>query len=156
MTKYRIISLCLFSILFGIGLGFVANDLAIAKGIDPELEPYYTEVLVFIKNKCTEKQYNNTELFNVKFGELKDKDIGMCLRGLVAYKIIIDPRYWNRCDTNTRFQLVAHEMMHCLLHIEHSIDRNDFMFPTLKYMSKLEVIDQLNSYLDYKCKRRIK
>lgn len=120
--------------------------------IDPRLKPYYDYTMTTIKQRCTERQYNNTRRITIQFEKMKLPVIGECLHNLFgSYKININEEYWEEATYVERKELFLHESTHCIFLVGHSDNPLNYMYPYLNQMSEQELDRQFNELLTQKC-----
>lgn len=118
------------------------------------LEPYKIEVLNIVKQQCKEGEYNNPEKQLLYFKELSTDTIAECSSNYnVYYKIEVNPNYWNKYNEADKFQIIAHEMFHCLFGMDHSPDKHNFMYYSMTSIPKDITIMQMVEYLKHECGR---
>lgn len=114
------------------------------KRIDIDLQPYYTEVNNIIEENCPSKRYFNPSKIVVVKRNLPSPIIGYCQPNINSFKIIIDTEYWDTGTNNQKFFLMAHELSHCMLSVQHSEDSLNYMYPDEnESLSRITVIEQL-------------
>lgn len=141
MLKYVLCILCIFYF-----FGPISFD-------NKTLEVYKVEVLKIIQDHCYPSQYYNPRKQFVYFKHLTDGVVGQCALNPWYYKIEIDPTYWKHMSEDERFQVMAHEMTHCLLLLDHVDNRYNYMYYMMVDLPKKTVIDQLLVNLKYRCGR---
>lgn len=110
--------------------------------VNPSLIPYTNETQNIIETYCTGKIYKYVSSV-IDFNNLEDDEIGVCNFGKNVYTIEIDKRFWGVATENEKFQLVTHEMTHCLLHVLHLDKKDNYMYPIFTDIPKEKVISQL-------------
>lgn len=113
----------------GILLIFLHIPVSLAN-IDLELSPFYYDFLKLIPKSCKFEG-----LQDIKFSILKKTVLGECTQYLSHSKIEINSVYWEVLTDSQKKQLMYHELSHCILDINHSLDKNNYMtsegFPKL-------------------------
>lgn len=103
------------------------------RSVEPRLKPYVDRYMTMIKQVCRNGEYNHPRRRFIGFGETRniDKDsadtIGWCQFRWGQYRIIIDEPFFNTLSESSKFQLIAHEMTHCVLMLDHRDDVTDYM-----------------------------
>jgi hypothetical protein len=116
------------------------------------LKPYKNAALDIIKQHCIKGQYFDPPKQFLYFTNLPDNEIGECdiPRSYAYYIIKIDSSYWNRATEEQRYEVMVHEMTHCTLFLQHSDDKNNYMYYSIVGLTTLEVnkqfIDNLRSH----------
>jgi hypothetical protein len=117
------------------------------------LEPYKLEVMTMIQQHCYPSQYYNPKKQFLYFKQLTDGAIGQCVLNPFYYKIEIDPDYWRHLSEDERYQLLAHELTHCVLLIDHIDNKNDYMYYYMVDIPKDIVKKQLLENIKLRCGR---
>ena len=139
-VKYVLLFLCLYSLT---PINYCSKD----------LKPYRNELLALTKQYCKPGQYYNPAHKFLHFRKMKDHIIGYCSPTLVGYSITIDPTYWNRTSEDDRFQLIAHEISHCILGKDHVEDMHNYMYYSIYPLTKEVVTKQFIENLRSTCGR---
>lgn len=133
-------------ILFSLILLFSVNSQA-------ELKEYYHEVLNTIKLYCREDQLFNPKAKTLIPSNLDFPVIGVCETDKSSFfKIYIDMMYWRTTSDDYKYELMSHEMMHCLFFMNHVEDDHDFMYYQIRDLKKAETKQQLIKHLKNLCK----
>lgn len=116
--------------------------------VDKELKPYYDDYMFLANSFCTPEQYWYPSKVRIYLTDLQGQTIGTCAyRYPSAFDIMIDRTFFKAVDDVKRFQLLAHEMRHCLFVVDHNPDPNNYMaeyFPSIpKFILYRQVIDDL-------------
>lgn len=119
--------------------------------IDPVLGMYYNTIKYAVDRDCPSQDYYHPNQILMKFDNLQGQTIGMCTRTINRYTIRIDSSWWSEARQDERFQLMAHELSHCILGADHVDDRHSFMSSTFQTLSMSEVILQLRELIKEKC-----
>lgn len=117
------------------------------------LKPYVKEVLEITNKYCTKKQYYNPLHTYIYFKKLPNNIIGYCSSKINGYGITIDPIYWKYATEADRFQLVVHEMSHCIIGKNHVDNKFNYMYYSLYPLSKQIVTQQFIENLRSVCGR---
>lgn len=118
--------------------------------VNKDIRPSYNKFETMLHNHC---DISNPPQFIIRFGETKDA-VGYCTYGRYHRVIMIDRNFWNRTDELTHDILVFHELTHCVLDKEHSIDPNNYMYFQLPVaLSRAEFYNQVNEVMDEACKK---
>lgn len=124
------------TILYGIEAIMLLITLSITvpyRSVEPRLTPYVTRYMSMIKKVCRDGEYNRPHRRIIGFGETRniDKDsadtIGWCMIRWGQYRITIDEPFFNGLSEDGKFQLMAHELTHCVLGLDHRDDVVDYM-----------------------------
>lgn len=117
------------------------------------LKTYYMEVLNTVKLYCRPDQYFNPPHKTLINDNLDLPVIGMCDTDQSSYyKIFIDVTFWKSASEDIRYELMAHEMTHCLFFENHSDDSTNYMFPVIRDITKDQTKQQLIEFLQKTCK----
>lgn len=142
--------------------------------IDPVLEPYYTEFKRVVKETCPTKDViRDPGILTITFVEentlnfLPDSvlnffemgnNIGLCSVFLNTARIKIDKQYWNHSNFDDRYELITHELTHCLLghwylakYPLHTSDPGHYMYPSMRTLFKYETESQLITVVKDMC-----
>lgn len=106
-----------------------------------DLKPYVKEIMDLTNTYCKPSQYNNPKHVYYFFRKLPKNMIGYCDDQINGFSIVIHPLYWQRATDADKFQLIAHELSHCLLSKEHVDNKWNYMYPSLYPLSR-EVVTQ--------------
>lgn len=151
MARYLVYGLEAILILFSVA---VASPYV---SVDSKLKPYHDEYMRMVKEVCRPGEYNKPIKRVVGFGDTAavDKDspdaIGWCLSTNLGYKIMIDRKFWLSLDTDEKFQLMAHEMSHCVLGLEHRLHGYDYMAPAFFKLEPRIMRDQVRLDIEARC-----
>jgi hypothetical protein len=133
-------------ILFSLILLFSFN--AEAKYIE-----YYTQILNTVKLYCRPDQYFNPKSKTLIGSILELPVIGMCETDRESFfKIYFDIAYWNDASEDYRYELMAHEIMHCFFFMDHVENNKDFMYYQIRDLTKEQTKQQLIDHLQVLCK----
>lgn len=145
MTKMGIIS----RVIFYSGLLYWA--LAPEHKVDPRLKEIVDEVQDTITSVCSPNKPYYPRRTYIQIGKLKLPIIGICETAYNGdFKITISEDFYKNSNPTTLYSVVAHEMTHCELHLEHSNIPYSYMNPYIdpnlpKYLIHLELI--INTFL---------
>lgn len=93
---------------------------------------------------CKPSQYWYPKRVRIYITDLKDPTIGLCSFSYPsAFDITIDRSEFSKFSVPERFQLVAHEMRHCLFRVGHSDDPNNYMAPEFIHIDKDVLAEQV-------------
>lgn len=109
----------------------LVGSLSLAGTVEPEFKPYVREIKRDIKSFCNKDEFQHRN-FKILFSNLSGDEIGLCQRNRKGFLITIDYRAWQHLTETTKYQLLAHEMSHCMLHLDHSKDDENYMNPYLR------------------------
>jgi hypothetical protein len=118
--------------------------------IDPELQPYVSKFMDKVNSHCREDQYFYPN-HQVIFGDLSNNTIGICMPFPFKFTIIIDKEYWVKMKDEDKYQLVSHELCHCLFNEKHSEDENHYMYYKHNDITLENIDKQIDEYLEKKC-----
>lgn len=118
-----------------------------------ELKPYRNELMSIVNEHCTIKQYNNPIHKYIYFKKLPGEEIGLCGVKRGGWKISIDPDFWRTANEDQKFELLAHELSHCILLKDHVDNQGNYMYYRLDPIPKEIVKQQFIENLRSKCGR---
>lgn len=118
---------------------------------DKTLNPYVQEVLEITNQHCNKKQYYNPAHTYVYFKKMSGHMIGYCSPKINGYGITVDPLYWKYANEDDRFQLIAHEMTHCILGKDHVDNKHNYMYYSVYPLTKQIIIQQFIENLRSVC-----
>lgn len=121
------------------------------RDIDTNIAPYYNEYMTLVKAKCSEDQYLHPKNIFIEFRHLKSNYYGYCQNATNSFLIAINIDNWSDLSDEMRFQLISHELTHCMFKEPHHVEFYSYMYPTLRYHSRDETMSQINYLLDQKC-----
>lgn len=124
--------------------------------IDEQLKPYQTEYFNLIKYNCPTLEFFYPSRVEIKFGDLPEGVIGLCEANSVKFKVTIDEEFWNRKEVlvdkeSDRYQLVMHELTHCMLRLDHIDIGTHFMASYLLPIKKEKTKEQLTEIIKVLC-----
>lgn len=119
--------------------------------VNPDLKPYVDEVVTITRMACKDNQYNHPQHSFVLFKKQRGQVIGICKSTPLNFTVEIDPKYWNRSSGDDKWQLMYHELAHCLLEKEHVNDQHNYMYPSVVKLTKDEVVHQYIQDLKEHC-----
>lgn len=121
--------------------------------IDKELQPYVDNYMFFVDNFCKPEQYWRPSKYKIYLTDLQGSTIGTCAYNYPStYDIMIDKTFFNAVSSLEKFQLVAHEMRHCLFLVDHKEDPHNYMAPYFPNLTKDELYEQIAQDLEQSCK----
>lgn len=121
--------------------------------VNEELQPYYNEFFTYVDSKCKKEQINVPSQIVVDFGPMMSEgDIGYCIAiDGIRFKINIDKDYFIRSNEEQKFNLMVHELSHCVLSQKHSEDSRHYMYYMENGLSKEATIIQLKQVIEGIC-----
>jgi hypothetical protein len=97
--------------------------------------------------------FNWREMISSVVEEEGTVTLGSCVSTPGRHTMVINSRTWDVLSEPERYQLVAHEMIHCLFDERHSDDSNNIMYPVMSTGINSFMVDfQVQEYLKRKCK----
>ena len=133
------------------------SELIPSKHIDKEIQPYYDLYMKIVNTYCTPKQYWFPRKVKVQFGNLLDKDsevIGVCAYAYPRrFVITLDKQFFEFVPEVQKFQVLAHEMRHCLFLADHSQDPGNYMAPYFPILPAEVLIKQVTEDIKNSCKQ---
>lgn len=120
------------------------------------LKPYYDDIMFLVKAECKSDQYWYPNKVAIYFDNLEGVTVGSCeIRYPYEFRIKIDRKFFNSTDNDTRLQLMAHELRHCLFQQhEHSTDPRNYMYYDMNTISKWDLYQQIIQDLEKSCKQK--
>jgi hypothetical protein len=120
-----------------------------------DMKDTYMEVLGIIKLYCKIGQYFNPPKKQLIRANLEMPVIGMCETDKEDYfKIYIDSGFWLQSSKDIQFQLMAHEMSHCLFFRNHVDNPKNFMYYAIRNQTKDKTKEQLIANLNEDCGKK--
>lgn len=114
--------------------------------VEQSLAPYYEEFTA--KVPC----YKPARQIEIVYGQLEEPTIGLCETYPFGWKITVDGVYWNRASDLDKYELMTHELTHCVLNKMHTNDPNDYMYPEKTFIMNLDMERQLQDNIKEYCK----
>lgn len=123
--------------------------------VDPVIEPYIEEFKSIGQSVCKEVDYFSPPktVIGLKKGVLTDKEsiIGVCYRSNISFKIEYDEDYFYGLNPTSKKALVFHELTHCMLLIDHSEDRKNYMYENLVELDEKTLYNQVRDNFKRRC-----
>lgn len=130
--------------------------------VDKELKPYYDQYMTFVNGYCDKDDYFYPNKVSIKIADIRQQDpdsilqtIGYCESDstslMKSFNIVIDRSSFNNMTKLERFQLVAHEMRHCLFLADHSLDPSNYMYPEMQSISEYQLYSQIVDDISRSC-----
>ena len=139
---------------FVISTSYLINFYYPRHSINEKIRPYANEFLSVVQEHCSVYQYHGLDGGVIEFSKLESPKIGICYNHITFYNVKIDEAYFNVSTEKTRFQLIAHELSHCMFGIDHIIDYNHYMNPVLNEDLEKDVVKkQVAEILIKRCGR---
>lgn len=145
-------------IIIAVGILISAYALRPERNIDKELKPAHDRYMFFVENICKKGQYFYPLKVNVIYGDLQEdkkkhlRTVGECYYDPpIRFKIVIDREYYKDAPQLEQFQLMAHEMRHCLFGVDHSQDPNNYMYYKMPDITLDELERQIIADLETSC-----
>lgn len=142
-TFFRIASVTTFVL-----AGFVYFPI---KRIDPALKGYYDYYQELKNEVCPSLKLYKPAKIIIDFGMKSGPYIGICYRSNIGFHITVDRQWWDHEDEQDRFQLMMHELSHCMLGLDHIEDPSNYMYPSFMYLDKDTVIQELTANFKAQC-----
>lgn len=124
--------------------------------ISKDVKPQYDDVMTIVKAQCNEKEYNHPPQILVRLANLPYPELGVCSFEPGGFTILFDKSYWNKSDPDMKFELMCHELTHCLFNLGHVDNPYNYMYMGLNernVLSRDETIVQFNEVLKDKCSK---
>lgn len=83
---------------------------------NPELIPL---VNVVLNEGIKRGKFYLTQDISINYSDLSGTTVGVCIRTVDSKTILIDKKFWIY-NINTREQVIAHELGHCMLNLRHN------------------------------------
>lgn len=119
--------------------------------IDGELKPYYTEVIDIVKDVCPATINSIPHQISVVKESLGSDIIGRCSYYFVGFRIQVDESFFKYASDDARFQLMAHELTHCLIQIKHLDDWDHYMYPHFFTVPRIKLERQIRELFKETC-----
>lgn len=122
---------------------------------DYGIKETYDEIFNIIKLYCKEGQYFYPPKKRIIRSNLEYPVLGLCYTDKETYwDIFIDSGYWLTTSKDMQFELLAHEIEHCMFFRKHVDNEENFMYPSIRNLTKEEVKQQLINNLNEDCKKK--
>lgn len=122
--------------------------------VDPALKPLFEQIMTHLFSRCKPYQVNWVYDREVKLvddiSDIKGKAnnwIGSCSRGVIHWVIEIDKKFWLSASTHQQYEVMAHEIGHCVLKLGHIEEKNHFMNSYSQHISEQETYKQMDDIL---------
>lgn len=116
--------------------------------MDNRLKPYYKEFIELNAQVCPSLEIPRK--FIVEWGDLgKDGYVGLCETGPGIARITIH----NKVKDEEVYGIIMHEFGHCLLHLNHTEDKDHFMYAYENFLPKPIVQAQLIEAMRENCNK---
>lgn len=123
------------------------------KQTNVDLVPYVEDYKRLLNNHCS-KPIKIPNQFFVNFGDLPKEWAGVCNGGTLFYgKVTIDRLYWKGLSEDSRYELIFHELSHCILGLDHTDDSNNYMYYSIRLIKKEELFDQVKKSIEDYCEK---
>lgn len=133
---------------------FIINSFQISyKEVDQALQPYTNEYFKLLNVNCSNKQYNTTNHYKIYTNKLNHAWIGLCTRKLSGFNIQVDSAWWKQANDPDRYQLIFHEMAHCLISKDHVENRDNYMNPSFVPIWYNDLFDQATKDIKDHCNK---
>lgn len=123
--------------------------------VDPVIEPYVEEFKSIGQSVCNKVDYFTPPKTIIQFKKSllteKENIIGVCYRSNISYKIEYDEDYFYGLSPTSKKALVFHELTHCMLLIDHSEDRHNYMYENLVELDEKTLYNQLKDNFKKRC-----
>lgn len=124
--------------------------------ISSDVRSQYNEIMTIVKARCRKDDYNHPPQISVHLGNLKDPMIGYCEFRAGGFNVVFDEKSWKSANEDLKFQLMAHELTHCLFGLGHSDDSHNYMYyglSELNTLTKKIATDQFEAVVDTECSK---
>lgn len=126
--------------------------LLISFNVHAVLKEVYEEVMVTVNKYCTPDQYFKPKKRSLQMSDLPGSIVGQCMTDRETYwQISLDKYFWDSHNEDDKFDVMAHEMMHCMFFKDHVDNKNNYMYYMLVKLTKQQVIEQLTVDLKKEC-----
>lgn len=122
---------------------------------DMGIKETYMEILGIVKLYCKPDQYFYPDSIKLIRKSMEYPVIGACeTDNHTFFNIYIDTKFWKGASKDTQFNLMTHEMSHCLFFRNHVDNPLNFLYYAInRDLTKEEVTQQLIANLNEDCKR---
>lgn len=127
--------------------------------IDYRVKPHYDAIKGIILSECPDMYLPNRIIIEVtdtvypKALDPLDTTIGTCVFMGGQFKILLKKSYYVNSLEEEQYNLVAHELGHCILGQLHNDIPSHFMYPTVGYLNKDLVNEQLREVSRKRCNK---
>lgn len=136
-------NLILFSII-------LLTSLTASAGVLTEM---YDDIMNTVKLYCRPDQYFNPSKKTLIQVSFKKPVIGLCETDAHTFwTISIDMNYWNSNTIDMRYELMVHEMTHCIFLRNHVDNNKNYMYPVIRDLPKEETKKQFIENLKEDCR----
>lgn len=120
--------------------------------VDTNLKPYVQSYYKLLDQFCPNKNFEHSKYYTIEFGNGGDKWIGVCYWKINGYHIKIDKDFWdNEATDSDRYQLMYHEMAHCLIDKDHVDDKHNYMNPGYNHIFYEDMLKQVIEDIKQRC-----
>lgn len=112
------------------------------KKIDDQLKPYVNEVL-FIGNQICPSRIESKSSYEIQFNDDDPEIAAYCQRKYFKFYIYVNQKHWGKYNEDDKFQLIAHELGHCIFDLIHSDDPVNYMYYSMNNLKKQDVMNQM-------------
>jgi hypothetical protein len=134
-----------------LAFGLVISHFVKYHHVDKPLQPYVNEYMNLVTQSCTPKQYWVPKKTSIYLSNLSQDVIGECDIAPDMWQIKIDKTFFTYTKDEERFQVIAHELRHCLFLVGHVSDPNNYMAPMFPNLTMRELLEQINADLKASC-----
>lgn len=134
--------------------GYLFYSFTPVNHVDKALKPIVNDLYKEVYTYCKPGQYHNPIKRSFIITHLKYPEIGECYVNPSFFIIKVDPDFWHTASNDDKFQLLAHEMAHCLLHKDHVDNPNNYMYYELRKLKKKVVREQFIVDLEEHCGKK--
>lgn len=122
--------------------------------IQKEFRPYYSNYKTLLSVYCPNQYKTGGE--SIEFGtrHRNNDEIAYCAIFPFKWKIFVDVDYWKLASPEKKLTIIRHELSHCMLGVDHSLDKNNFMYAYLPTLTFIEIENQTVELLKKTCKRK--
>lgn len=118
------------------------------------LIPYTTKVMNIVNTYCNKNQYSSALHKYVYFHKLDKDEVGECTFGYNKFVIKIDNSFLQRANEDEKYEVIFHEMYHCLFFKDHVTDPNNYMFYRIAHLNKETIVKQFTDDVKKICEAK--
>lgn len=120
------------------------------KNVDDQLKPYVNEVLS-IGNEICPSRIESHSIYEIQFNDDDPKVAAYCQKRYFRFYIFVNKKHWYEETEDDRFQLLAHELGHCIFDLDHVDDPTNYMYYAMNDLKKQDVTDQMKQDMRSHC-----
>lgn len=124
------------------------------KHVDKELEPYVDEYLSLVETICPGGKIKlpTSHVIHKQPRSARGDYVGTCMRiPPFLMEVTVFDHYWKHMDPIERKSTMFHELSHCLLDRDHSLDFGHYMYYSQNVVSEMNLYQQVEEDIKWTC-----